>query len=140
MNDTYHLEIIELPEAPFVKVYESTLIDVKNGELSAQAMALHTFMRGLRQWYERIHSKKWSFYSTDLSNRLKMNRKTVTKYINELLDTSYIVRQKSKGEDGRYMGWTYSIYPMRLDRFVSLMEGKDNNVIDFSKWKETRSL
>ena len=120
MNEVFQAEFRELPEVPSIPVYESTTKAVSDGKLSLKAMALHTFIRGLRSWYKRTTGKEWSIYAGDISKRVHMTRKTIGKLITELVETGYMDRHRKrqgrgakKGQSGLFGGYTYIVYCMQ---------------------------
>ena len=119
MNELLQVEFRELPEVPSIPVYESTTKAVADGKLTPMAMAVHTFIRGLNSWSIRTTGKKWKIYAEDLAKRMGVTRKTISKYLNQLVDGGYMDRHRNgKGQAALFGGYTYICYCMHKDEWV----------------------
>lgn len=130
-NDVIHTQFEELPKIPSIPVYLSTTKDVTDGKLSLKAFALHTFIRGLREWWTETEPDKgpWVIYAEDLARRLHMSRNTIGKLLEELIAAGYIDRHRlkqgkkaAKGHSGLFGGYTYIVYCMNKNEWLRWIE------------------
>jgi predicted transcriptional regulator len=65
----------------------------------------------------------WKFNIGWMAAQLGMNRDTVSKYINELIDKCYIVRTRDRNEDGTFGDYMYVVYEVpELNPVVGISE------------------
>jgi len=103
------LENKPLPIA-HVDVYLTVL---KDKRLSWRARFLHCYMRSF--------SNDYHFYSGHLAKELRWNRKTVDVALRELSAANLLDRTEARGEDGVFMGFIYTVYPVRRDLYRRLL-------------------
>lgn len=60
----------------------------------------------------------WKIYIAEFASRLKENRATIGKIMQELVDNDYCVRTEIRGEDGRFEGYDYTIYEVKNGKTI----------------------
>lgn len=79
------------PEENFVMISNEL---ARNPEISIEAKGIYMFMRS--------HRDGWNMTVVRIANAVGVSKGRAAKYINELIDTGYIVRSQSSGQGGRF--------------------------------------
>lgn len=73
----------------------------RSTELPARAKAVYIFMRS--------HRDGWNITTTSVAHALGMNKDTVAKAINDLIESGHMRRIEKRAESGRFAGWDYEV-------------------------------
>ena len=92
-----------------MQIYSCALRDK---HLSLRARGLHALMR--------TFPDGWKFYADYLAKYSNTTRYVVDEALKELEKRGYIERIRQRGEDGRFRGYLYLVYPVRLKVFARL--------------------
>ena len=91
-------------------IYHCVLHDKR---LDAIDKLLHSLMR--------TFPDDWHFNATDLAKRIGVSRKTVDRSLARLMAASLLDRDPARGEGGIFLGYIYSVYPVRKDLYNRLV-------------------
>ena len=103
------LENKPLPIA-HVDIYTCML---KDNRISWRARFLHCYLRAFSNGYH--------FYASKLATDLNWNRHTVDTALRELQAAALLDRTEARGEGGIFMGFVYTVYPVRRDLYRRLL-------------------
>ena len=73
----------------------------RSTELPTRAKAVYIFMRS--------HRDGWNITTTSVAHALGMNKDTVAKAINDLIESGHMRRIEKRAESGRFAGWDYEV-------------------------------
>lgn len=86
------------PEDDFTLIPNSVS---RSTDLPARAKAVYIFMRS--------HRDGWNITTTSVAHALGMNKDTVAKAINDLIESGHMRRIEKRAESGRFAGWDYEV-------------------------------
>ena len=86
-------------EKGFVQISNSILSDPN---ISLKAKTVLAIMLSLPD--------NWDFSIEGISGKCKESKDCIAKAINELIDTGYVIRTKTRGADGRITKWEYEVF------------------------------
>lgn len=56
----------------------------------------------------------WKFSCNQLAKESKEDRKTIMRYMNQLIDAGYVYRERQRKPGGQYVTWTYTVYHSKI--------------------------
>ena len=90
-------------ENPYVMVNKEWINDNK---LSAKSKGILLYLLS--------KPDNWQVYETDIIKHMNDGRSSIRSGIKELLDEGYIHRQQKRSKDGKFGGYTYTVYEHRV--------------------------
>lgn len=118
MNDLFTSTVFNksLP----IKAIDVYCCVLQDKSLSLKAKGLHCYLR--------TFPDGWKFHASHLAKELRVSRHTIEKLFLELIEKELVERAPARGENGCFMGYTYLVYPVKLDLYVKLSRETSTDV------------